>query len=89
MDTARKKQQREREQIHAKIGDNTDLTLNLQYSNNEQPYDPLTLAFGNRVINLPRERIVGEPDDYIQRDLLNVGYSLQHRFSNDWLIVVV
>jgi iron complex outermembrane recepter protein len=72
--------------VTAKIGDNTDLTLDLQYSNSEQPYDSGTLAIGNRVINIPRNRIIGEPDDSIQRDLFNIGYTLEHRFNNNWKI---
>ena len=72
--------------ITATIGDNTDLILDLQYSNTEQPYDPGTLAIGNRVIDIPRDRIIGEPDDFIQRDFLNIGYTLEHRFNNAWKI---
>lgn len=68
------------------ISDRTQLTLELQVSEQEGQSDQGTLAFGNGVIDTPRERIFGEPDDFIRRNLLNVGYTLEHQFSDNWTL---
>ncbi|MCC5635083.1 TonB-dependent siderophore receptor [Nostoc sp. CHAB 5844] len=65
-------------------GKNTDFTFEAQYSNRRRPYDNGLLAFGNGVIDVPRDRIVNEPDDYIERTYISTGYSLEHRFSDKW-----
>ncbi|NEQ30267.1 MAG: TonB-dependent siderophore receptor [Leptolyngbya sp. SIO4C5] len=68
------------------ISDRTRLTLELQVSEQEEQSDQGTLAFGDGVIDTPRDRIFGEPDDFIQRNLLNVGYTLEHQFSDNWTL---
>ncbi len=69
-----------------KIGDRTDLNFQLEYLNDQRPSDTGLVAFGNKVANIPRDRILNEPDDVIQKESLNVGYNLEHRFSKNWTL---
>lgn len=66
------------------ISDRTDLTVELEYLNDERPFDRGIIAFGDGVIDLPTDRIIGEPDDYVNSEDLNVSYRLEHRFSDNW-----
>ena len=67
-----------------KISDRTDITFELEYLNDKRPYDTGLLAFGDGIIDIPRDRIANEPDDSQEQDLLNTGYTLEHRFSENW-----
>lgn len=68
------------------INDRTNLSLELQLSEREQPWDFGTIAFGDEVIDTPRDRIFNEPDDFIRRDFLSIRFALDHQFSDDWSI---
>ncbi|AUS99575.1 TonB-dependent siderophore receptor [Nostoc sp. CENA543] len=67
-----------------KLGEKTDFTFEAQYSNRRRPYDAGLVASGRGVIDVPRDRIINEPDDYIERTFISTGYSLEHRFSDNW-----
>lgn len=69
-----------------KIGDRTDLNFQLEYLNDERPSDTGLVAFGNKVADIPRDRILNEPDDIVQKESINVGYNLEHRFSKNWTL---
>jgi iron complex outermembrane receptor protein len=69
-----------------KISDRTNLTLQLEYLNNKQPFDSGRVASGDRVLRTPRRSIVNEPDDYTDSSILNVGYNFEHRFSDNWAL---
>lgn len=73
------------------IGDNTQLTLEAEYSDQRQPNDRGLPARGtvlpNRNGQLPISRFIGEPFDEIDknnRQSLRVGYNFEHRFSENW-----
>ena len=68
------------------ISDNTSLTVDLEYFQDERPSDSGLLAFGNGIIDIPRDRILGEPNDVIGRDFFSVGYELEHAFNENWRI---
>ncbi|PPT04902.1 Ferrichrome-iron receptor [Geitlerinema sp. FC II] len=68
------------------IGDRTELTLELEYLNDERPYDTGTLAFGDGIIDIPRDRIANEPNDSREQDTLILGYTFNHEFSDSWEI---
>ncbi|MEH2072139.1 MAG: hypothetical protein V7K47_28980 [Nostoc sp.] len=36
--------------------------------------------------DVPRDRIVDEPDDYIERIFFSTAYSLEHRLSDNWTL---
>ena len=67
-----------------KIGDNTDITFNFDYSDYEQPFDRGLVAIGDEVADIPFERVLGELDDVTEAESFDVGYLLEHRFSDKW-----
>ncbi|MGB6298757.1 MAG: TonB-dependent siderophore receptor [Rivularia sp. (in: cyanobacteria)] len=67
-------------------GKNTNITFNLEYKKDENPADFGTIAFGNGVADIPPERITNNPEDTIESKVFNVGYSLEHRFNDNWKI---
>ena len=66
------------------ISDRTDLTLQLEYSDYEGPFEVGLPAIGDSVADVPFSRIAGELDDFVEIESLNVGYNLEHRFSDTW-----
>lgn len=67
------------------ISDRTDLTISLEFLDEEQPFDAGLIAFvDGGVADIPFDRVINEPDDFNQRVFLNVGYNLEHRFSDNW-----
>jgi iron complex outermembrane receptor protein len=69
-----------------RIGDRTDLVLELEYLNDERPFDRGLLAIGDGIVDIPFERILGEPDDIARNEEFSIGYRLEHRLSEDWTI---
>ncbi len=67
-----------------KLGEDTDINFDFQYSNRRRPFDAGLIAVGDQVIDVPRDRILNEPDDYIERKFINTGYTLEHRFNDNW-----
>jgi iron complex outermembrane receptor protein len=68
------------------IGENTDMTFQLQYTDEEAPLDNGLVASGNGIVDVPRDRKVGEADDFTEKQRFNLGYDLEHRFSENWKI---
>lgn len=66
------------------IGDNTSLTIELEYLNDERPFDEGLVAIGTEVADIPLSRRLGEPDDFREVEDFNASYLLEHRFSEDW-----
>lgn len=66
------------------LNDRTDLTLNLEYINDDNPADFGTTAFGEGIADIPPERVINNPGDTIENESLNTGYTLEHRFSENW-----
>ncbi|MEM1256658.1 MAG: TonB-dependent siderophore receptor [Cyanobacteria bacterium P01_H01_bin.21] len=66
------------------INDSTDLTVNLEYIKDDEPYETGTLAFGDGIADVPTTRVFSDPDSTVEQDFFNVGYTLEHRFSDDW-----
>ncbi|MEL7316994.1 MAG: TonB-dependent receptor, partial [Cyanobacteria bacterium J06559_3] len=66
------------------ISDHTTLALDLEYFRDERPIDSGLLAFGDGVVDVPRDRIAGEPDDVAERDFYSIGYRFEHEFSDNW-----
>ncbi|MEM8544932.1 MAG: TonB-dependent siderophore receptor, partial [Cyanobacteria bacterium P01_H01_bin.119] len=70
--------------IRWQISDRSDLTLFLEYSDNERPGDDGIVAIGDGVANIPRDRVIGELDDIIRQEELRLAYQFEHRFSDFW-----
>lgn len=65
------------------IGDRTDLTLQLDYTDDEAPLDNGLPASGDGIVDVPFDSITDEPDNIVDSELTNVGYNLEHRFSDN------
>ncbi|MGD1908472.1 MAG: TonB-dependent siderophore receptor [Leptolyngbyaceae cyanobacterium] len=66
------------------IDDRTDLTLSLEYVEDDEFFTTGALAFGEGFADVPPERVFNDPDSTIEQDFLSVGYTLEHRFSDNW-----
>ncbi|MEM9483705.1 MAG: TonB-dependent siderophore receptor [Cyanobacteria bacterium P01_F01_bin.116] len=66
------------------IGNRTDLTLELEYIDDERPFDRGIPAIGDEVADVDRDTIIGEPTDFANTESIGLGYSLEHRFSDNW-----
>ena len=67
-----------------KIGENTDLNLELEYLNEDRPPSFGIPAIGDEIADIPFDQITNEPDDSGEEEFLSVGYDLEHRFSKNW-----
>ncbi|WP_310483979.1 TonB-dependent siderophore receptor [Chamaesiphon sp. VAR_48_metabat_403] len=67
-----------------KVGDKTDLSISAEYLDSNRPADFGLPAVGTSVANVPRDRIITEPTDRVTNQSLNIGYSLDHQFSDNW-----
>ncbi|MBE7385514.1 MAG: TonB-dependent receptor [Leptolyngbya sp. SIO1E4] len=68
------------------INDRTDLTLRLEYLEDERPVDFGLVAIGDEVADIPFDRALGDPEDAISAETLRVGYTFEHRFSDNWTV---
>lgn len=67
-----------------KISNSTDLTLHFEYLNDERPFDRGIVAIGDGIADIPFDRVLGELDDVTKSESFDTGYSLEHRFSDNW-----
>ncbi|MEM1255024.1 MAG: TonB-dependent siderophore receptor [Cyanobacteria bacterium P01_H01_bin.21] len=70
--------------IAVDIGDRTDLMLELEYVDDERPFDRGIPAIGDEVADVDLDTILGEPNDFVRTESASLGYSLEHRFSDNW-----
>ena len=73
------------------IGERTKLTLEAEYldrpkSNGQQGLPAVGTVLSNPNGEIPRNRNLGEPDDFDDSSAIRVGYDLEHRFSDNWQI---
>lgn len=68
------------------ISENTNLLFEFEYLYDERPFDRGLVAIGDEVADIPRERILGEPDDFLENASYSAGYLLRHEFNEDWRI---
>lgn len=66
--------------------DRTEIDFRLEYLDDERPFDPGLVALGDGVADIPRDRILGEPDDRIESEFFSLGYDFEHRFSENWTL---
>jgi iron complex outermembrane recepter protein len=67
-----------------KVGDKTNLNISAEYIDSIRPADFGLPAVGTSVADVPRDRIIGEPSDRVTNQSLNIGYILDHQFSDNW-----
>ncbi|MEL6383693.1 MAG: TonB-dependent siderophore receptor, partial [Cyanobacteria bacterium J06626_18] len=68
------------------ISDRTDLTIELEYLEDERPAFYGLPAFGDGIADIPPDQISNEPDDVMKQEFFNIGYDFEHRFSDNWRI---
>jgi iron complex outermembrane receptor protein len=67
-----------------KINEKTDLTLGFSYLNDKIPFDEGTVAIGNRVADIPRDRILADANNRRSLEEYSIGYEFEHRFDENW-----
>ena len=72
--------------VSIEIGERTELTLRLEYTDDRRPNDNGLVAIGDSVADIPFDRNLGEPGDFADLQTLRVGYDFEHRFSDYWRI---
>jgi iron complex outermembrane recepter protein len=72
------------------LGENTTLTLDQEYNKVNQSYYNGVPAVGTVLPNpngkIPRNRSIGQADSTYSPEIVRVGYNLEHKFSEDWLL---
>ncbi len=69
-----------------KIGDNTDLLVNFDYTYDIRTLDRGIPAFGRGVADIPISRFLGQPGDFIEQERYTIGYQLEHRFNENLIL---
>ncbi|MEH1832774.1 MAG: TonB-dependent siderophore receptor [Nostoc sp.] len=67
-----------------KISANTKLNFDFEYLNLDAVFDRGIPALGNRPAPIPISRFLGFPQAYQHTTLYKGGYTLEHRFSDNW-----
>ncbi|MEM7061901.1 MAG: TonB-dependent siderophore receptor [Cyanobacteria bacterium P01_B01_bin.77] len=68
------------------ISDRTDLTLSLEYADEQRPSDNGLVAVGDEVADVPFDRVLQELDDIQERETLRISADFEHRFSDNWTL---
>ncbi|AFZ29234.1 TonB-dependent siderophore receptor [Gloeocapsa sp. PCC 7428] len=68
------------------ISPNTSLNVYGQFITERETIDEGLPETSNGVVNIPRSRFLNEPFSEFRQDQFNVGYTLNHRFSEDWSV---
>ncbi|NJK28642.1 MAG: TonB-dependent siderophore receptor [Acaryochloris sp. SU_5_25] len=66
------------------ISDRANLTVEASYTNDERPFDRGLVALGDKVADIPFDRVLGELDDRFTQDELNLEYRFEYQISDDW-----
>jgi len=66
------------------LSDRTALTFNFTYADAERPFDRGLPAIGNRVADVPRDRLFQDPSAITQTEELSASYRLTHNFNDNW-----
>jgi iron complex outermembrane receptor protein len=69
-----------------RISEQTDVTLEFEYLEDKRPFDRGLIAVGTEIADIPFDRILGEPDDFSEREQFVASYRLEHRFSENWTL---
>ena len=75
--------------VAVRLGEDTTLTYDLEWTRAETDFDRGVLAIGNRLGIIPRSRFLGEPDDGpVETNVIGHQLQLQHNFSDDWSLLL-
>lgn len=70
--------------FHWNISDKTQANFHMEYQHSKDPFDHGFPVTGNRPLNLPRGRNLGEPGTRNESETFNVGFDWSHAFSDNW-----
>lgn len=68
------------------ISPNTSIDFYAQYIGFRETIDEGIVATENGIVDIPRERFLGEEFSELQVDQINVGYDFSHRFGENWSV---
>lgn len=68
------------------ISDQTDLSVEFEYLDDERPFDRGLIALGDEVADIPYERVLADPSDFSHREQIRLSYRLEHRFNENWRV---
>ncbi|NJM23941.1 MAG: TonB-dependent siderophore receptor, partial [Richelia sp. SM1_7_0] len=68
------------------ISPNTSLNVYGQYVTERETIDEGLPETSDGVVDVPRERFFGEPFNQFEQEQFNIGYTLNHRFNEDWSV---
>jgi len=68
------------------ISANTSIDFYGQYLYSSETIDQGIPAFGDGVVDVPRERFLGEDFSKFEQNQFNIGYTLTHKFSENWSV---
>ncbi|NEQ34563.1 MAG: TonB-dependent siderophore receptor, partial [Leptolyngbya sp. SIO4C5] len=68
------------------ISDRTQLSILLEYTDEENPFDLGLPVIGDQVVEVARDRVLGNPDDFLNDASLTLGYDLTHLLSDAWTL---
>ncbi|MGD1851373.1 MAG: TonB-dependent siderophore receptor [Cyanophyceae cyanobacterium] len=68
------------------ISDRTQLTVLVEYTDEQNGFDLGLPAFGDGVADVARDFVIGERDDFLENRSLTVGYDFKHEFSDNWTL---
>ncbi|NEQ32330.1 MAG: TonB-dependent receptor [Leptolyngbya sp. SIO4C5] len=66
------------------INEQTDLTVELEYRDDERPNDFGLVAVGDEVADIPFDRALNDRDLTASAEFVRTGYQFEHRFNDDW-----
>lgn len=73
----------------AKFSDSTSLSYEMEYVNQEVPFDRGVVAVNGELGLIPRSRFLGEPGDGpLKVEVLGHQVQFQHDFSKDWSLLL-
>ncbi|WKJ90303.1 TonB-dependent receptor [Methylomonas montana] len=72
--------------FHWTISDQTQANFHMEYQHSKDPHDMGLFAIGNRPVNLPRERNLGEKGQWDESETFNVGFDWSHAFNDNWTL---
>ena len=75
--------------VAVRLGEDTTVSYNLEWTRAETDFDRGVLAIGNQLGLIPRSRFLGEPGDGpVETNVTGHQLQLQHDFSDDWSLLL-
>jgi len=68
------------------ISDDTEIIFDFFYAEADCPFDRGIPAIGDRVADIPLDRLFQNPDTIASTEELSASYRLEHRFNDDWTL---